>query len=219
LRAAREAESTLSKGYLTIVKTIEDDHIEAAKVSIQNQEIRDAYIAEVSAECKGLIKILESAQHLEEVSFRAENKIISKGEKLACRYMAAMLNDRGVPAQYVDLSDIIKNYNISTARDGFYQQLAFALGTVIHGVGDKVPVITGYFGHVPGGLLHSIGRGYTDLCAALVAVGIKAKELQIWKVRTRVAFMPKVRLIGHRKLMASSPQILERFQPQDCWPV
>jgi aspartate kinase len=26
-----------------------------------------------------------------------------------------------------------------------------------------------------------IGRGYTDLCAALVAVGIKAEELQVWK--------------------------------------
>lgn len=26
-----------------------------------------------------------------------------------------------------------------------------------------------------------IGRGYTDLCAALVAVGVKAAELQVWK--------------------------------------
>jgi aspartate kinase len=34
---------------------------------------------------------------------------------------------------------------------------------------------------VPDGLLHSIGRGYTDLCAALVAIGTSAKELQIWK--------------------------------------
>jgi aspartate kinase len=44
-----------------------------------------------------------------------------------------------------------------------------------------VPVITGYFGKVPGGLLDQIGRGYTDLCAALVAVGVNARELQIWK--------------------------------------
>jgi aspartate kinase len=26
-----------------------------------------------------------------------------------------------------------------------------------------------------------IGRGYTDLCAALIAVGVKAEELQVWK--------------------------------------
>jgi aspartate kinase len=41
--------------------------------------------------------------------------------------------------------------------------------------------ILGYFGSVPGGLLEGIGRGYTDLCAALVAVGLQAEELQVWK--------------------------------------
>src|ERR1700710_244330 len=47
---------------------------------------------------------------------------------------------------------------------------------------NRVPVVTGFFGNVPGSLLDGdIGRGYTDLCAALVAVGLKADELQIWK--------------------------------------
>ena len=39
----------------------------------------------------------------------------------------------------------------------------------------------GFFGNVPGSLLTAIGRGYTDLCAALAAVGLGAQELQIWK--------------------------------------
>ena len=39
----------------------------------------------------------------------------------------------------------------------------------------------GYFGPVPGSLLAQIGRGYTDLCAALCAVGLSASELQVWK--------------------------------------
>lgn len=34
---------------------------------------------------------------------------------------------------------------------------------------------------MPGSLLTSIGRGYTDLCAALAAVGLSSQELQIWK--------------------------------------
>lgn len=45
-----------------------------------------------------------------------------------------------------------------------------------------MPIVTGYFGTVPGGLMDGeIGRGYTDLCAALLAVGLKADELQVWK--------------------------------------
>lgn len=34
---------------------------------------------------------------------------------------------------------------------------------------------------MPGSLLAQIGRGYTDLCAALCAVGLSASELQVWK--------------------------------------
>ncbi|KAF3359266.1 hypothetical protein VdG1_02289 [Verticillium dahliae VDG1] len=50
------------------------------------------------------------------------------------------------------------------------------------GVASEVPVVTGFFGNVPGSLIDGdIGRGYTDLCAALCAVGICADELQVWK--------------------------------------
>lgn len=34
---------------------------------------------------------------------------------------------------------------------------------------------------MPGSLLRQVGRGYTDLCSALLAVGLEASELQIWK--------------------------------------
>lgn len=149
---------------------------------IKSLDVADKFAAQVEAECDNLIKVLQSAQHLEEVSHRAENKIISEGEKLACQFMAALLEDRGVPAQYVDLSNVIKDHGVSVIeKTVHYQQLAEALGKEILACGDRVPIVTGYFGHVPGGLLHSIGRGYTDLCAALVAVGIQAAELQVWK--------------------------------------
>ena len=34
---------------------------------------------------------------------------------------------------------------------------------------------------MPHSLLHSVGRGYSDFCAAMCAVGIGAREVQIWK--------------------------------------
>ena len=34
---------------------------------------------------------------------------------------------------------------------------------------------------MPESLLHGVGRGYSDVCAAMCAVGIGARELQIWK--------------------------------------
>jgi aspartate kinase len=183
LRAARAAEHPNHRGYDEIVEAIRTDHIQAGKDILKSADILASYTEEVNAECESLVKILESAQHLEEVTNRAEDKIISKGEKLSCRYMAALLNDRGTPAQFVDLSDVVKLHAPVKGglNDKFYRDLAEDLGKEVAACGDKVPVITGYFGNVPGGLLNSIGRGYTDLCAALVAVGTQAKELQVWK--------------------------------------
>ncbi|PSN71595.1 aspartate kinase [Corynespora cassiicola Philippines] len=182
LRAARAAELAGSRGYDAEVEAIRLDHIQTGKDTLASEDILAAFVADVNAECEGLTKILESAQHLEEVTNRAQDKIISKGEKLSCRYMTALLQDRGVPAQYVDLSDVVKS-NAPTKGLGekFYKDLAAALAREVEACGEKVPVITGYFGNVPGGILTSIGRGYTDLCAALVAVGIGAQELQVWK--------------------------------------
>lgn len=156
--------------------------MQAGRNTLKQPELLAAFIEDVNAECESLTRILESAQHLEEVTSRAEDKIISKGEKLSCRYMTALLNDRGTPAQMVDLSHVIDfDAPAKGLNDAFYKQLAKALAREVEACGDKVPVITGFFGNVPGGILETIGRGYTDLCAALVAVGIQAKELQVWK--------------------------------------
>lgn len=181
LRAAREAEIAGSRHYDSIVEAIRSDHVQAAKDTIRSAGIIEQFAQDVDAQCDSLLKILESAQHLEEVSTRAEDKIISKGEKLSCLFMAAVLQDRGVEAQYVDLSDVTRFDSTKNADERFYVDLAAALAEEVQKCGDKVPVMTGYFGNVPGGLLNSIGRGYTDLCAALVAVGVRASELQVWK--------------------------------------
>src|SRR6185295_14183477 len=57
--------------------------------------------------------------------------------------------------------------------------MIYILLTCVHSY--NMSFFVGFFGQVPGSILCSIGRGYTDLCAALIAVGIGAKELQIWK--------------------------------------
>jgi aspartate kinase len=63
----------------------------------------------------------------------------------------------------------------------FYDSVAIAVGERIKQCASRVPVVTGFFGPVPGSLLRQVGRGYTDLLSALLAVGLEASELQIWK--------------------------------------
>ena len=169
------------------MEAIRVDHIEAGKQDIanENEKILAKYVADVTAECENLLQILKSARFLKAVTPQTKDMIMSTGEKLACLYMTALLQSHGLEAVYVDLSEVI---NFTTPmmsgelEEDFYTNLAVALRErVLACPPNAVPVITGYFGKVPGSLYAQVGRGYTDLCAALVAVGLRARELQIWK--------------------------------------
>ncbi|KAK2749163.1 Aspartokinase [Myotisia sp. PD_48] len=182
LRAAREAENPKSSHYLTLVEAVRVEHAQVAEDLVRSPELRTQLLEAFEQECARVLKILEAAQTLGEISSRCVDMVISAGEKLSCHLMATLLLDRGVDAEYVDMSDSIDFAAGVVALDQeFYDKLAALFAQKLLACKAKVPVVTGYFGVVPGGLLDKIGRGYTDLCAALVAVGINAQELQIWK--------------------------------------
>lgn len=163
-----------------MVACIEDDHIRAAKFYIQGQDIVEVLSNDIKEECQELRLDLAAAQRIGESPGFAD-RIISRGEILSARFMQALLKDRGIGSRLVDMSEVIR-FTVSHGLDqNFYQCLADALAKEVAACGKQVPLVTGYFGPVPGGLLNQIGRGYTDLCAALVAVGLHADELQIWK--------------------------------------
>ncbi|RFU33694.1 hypothetical protein B7463_g2614, partial [Scytalidium lignicola] len=165
-----------------LVRAIRDDHINAAS-HILDPSIRSQLIRDIENECQEIVEYRVAAErwHLEFDS-RAKDRVVSFGEKLSCRFVTALLLDRGVDAEYIDLSDIMHLKSPRRIDHEFYRIVTGILKEKILACGDKVPVVTGYFGAVPGGLIDGeIGRGYTDLCAALIAVGIAAKELQVWK--------------------------------------
>lgn len=173
---------SLVQEYKRLVQIIQEDHVRAAETCIRDLKIRNALVTEIISECKEILDYRLAAQrwHLE-IDSRSKDRIVSYGEKLSCRFMTALLRDRGVEAEYVDLSDVI-NFKSGGINQEFYDSLAESLTAKVIACEDRVPVLTGFFGAVPGGLMDGeIGRGYTDLCAALVAVGLRAEELQVWK--------------------------------------
>ena len=98
-------------------------------------------------------------------------------------YIIIFLYFQGVKSAFVNLEKIVQqHFDAKNLDQRFYDYLSQRLAEVINSLdANCVPVVTGFLGPVPGSLVSSIGRGYTDLTAALVAVGTGAKELQIWK--------------------------------------
>lgn len=182
LKAAAEAAKSNSTAYKSIVTSICDDHVQAAVSTLRSPDLLANLTVEIERETHDLMKYLTAAHTLGEVSPRTLDIIISKGEILSCYFIAALLQDLGIDAYVIDLSSIrTVEAPSGDVNHGFYEDYAEALRPVFLESGNRVPVITGFFGPVPGGLLSHVGRGYTDLCAALVAISLGASELQILK--------------------------------------
>ncbi|KAM3539817.1 hypothetical protein ARSEF1564_007258 [Beauveria bassiana] len=164
-----------------LIQGIQSDHIKAIHGLIKSPLILNSLINEINAECQKAMELLTAARTLGEVTQKCLDRVISTGEKLSARVLYALLQDRAISAEYVDLSDVI-NFPAAVPLDHeFCNRLATRLGEVVQLSRARVTVVTGFFGRVPCGLLKGLGRGYTDLCAALLAVGIPGAQLQVWK--------------------------------------
>ncbi|KIJ27346.1 hypothetical protein M422DRAFT_37825 [Sphaerobolus stellatus SS14] len=175
------------------VDLLKSEHITAAKQSVNDPGILRELITEIEQDCEGLRNFLFAAQVIDEISPRSKDSIVGVGERLSCKLVAAILRDRGIDSEFVSLENIVpegleesegqgsRHRDVETLDQSFYDKLAVVLGERLKQCGNKVPVVTGFFGPVPGSLLKQIGRGYTDLLAALLTVGLEAAELQIWK--------------------------------------
>ncbi|QKD52041.2 Aspartate/glutamate/uridylate kinase [Fusarium oxysporum Fo47] len=167
----------------SIIRDIRDDQVATVQIYILRQDIRDETIRQITADCQELLDYTSAAKRFNlDINGKAKDKMVSFGEKLSCRLMVAMLRDRDIPAEYVDLSDIVPSNNLDQLKPEFFHEAAAVFGKRVEACNGRVPVITGFFGTVPGSLIDSgIGRGYSDLCAVLVAIGLHAERVQIWK--------------------------------------
>lgn len=86
--------SLVSK-YERLVDVIRDDHIAAARSHIQDEAIASRLSKDIETECKEIqeYRLAVERWHLE-IDSRSKDRLVSFGEKLSCRFVAALLQDR-----------------------------------------------------------------------------------------------------------------------------
>jgi len=180
-RLVAAAEAAIAHGaYYKIIDLLEERHLEAIDKAINDRAIKEQVKQDVDAKFHKLKSFLDAIGVIGEISPRSMDVIIGMGEKLSARIFAAVLNDQGIDAIYCNLENLV-DQPFTEVNNEFCLYLQTRLGEQVKAAGSRVTVFTGFLGFVPGGILKSIGRGYTDFTAALVAAGAGAKELQIWK--------------------------------------
>ncbi|KAI0114957.1 aspartate kinase [Daldinia grandis] len=186
------------KQLVDLVDLIKDNHLNVLKAFMNSparmalhSQIYEETVSGIQNECESLKRFLLAAQIIGELSARSKDRVISLGEKLSCMIVAACLTNNGTPAKAVFLDNIISSAFGNSIHDQvaaferlgpkLYQALASQIAGRIRECGSAIPIVTGFFGIMPDSLLQTVGRGYSDLCAAMCAVAVGAEELQIWK--------------------------------------
>ncbi len=161
---------------------IEDTHMDALygilKSRIGREETRQLIQSELSA----VREFCHALGVIRELSPRSHDLIIGCGERLSAGLVAGILRDQGVDAHYVNLSRLFVQ-DLNTHKRGYQETARQRLRETLEPIVNKggLPVVTGFFGHVKGGIIHGVGRGYTDLTSALVAGALGSRCLQVWK--------------------------------------
>jgi len=167
----KETENNLRVKHQSVVGQFIDDGGERAALG----RIFDARLAEFSRLCSSITV-------LGELTNRGLDVVSGLGERLSAPLLAAVLRSRGIPAEYVDATEIVVTDNVfggaaplMAATTELSRPRLMAI--IEHGV---VPVITGFVGATVDGIPTTLGRGASDYSAAIVGAVLDADEIQIW---------------------------------------
>ena len=119
---------------------------------------------------------------LGEASPRARDAIASLGERMSIRILAAALQSAGIKAEAVEASGfIITDDRYQSANPDMQASLPAAQSILLPILESGcVPVVTGFMGATPSGVITTLGRGGSDFTAAILGVLLKADEVWIW---------------------------------------
>ena len=158
----------------------------------RHQEISAAQIsdlalrAQVTQEMAGLFAsfgdLCRAISVLGEASPRALDAVASLGERLSVRLLAAVCQAHGVQSQWVESTEcIITNNTFQNAHPDFGAS-TLATRTKLNPLlqAGIVPVVTGFIGATPEGVVTTLGRGGSDYSAAILGAVLPADDVWIW---------------------------------------
>lgn len=176
------------------------DHLlEAADLAVKGtvdvkkiMELHNQTEKELGIKADSLVALQEELQQLltgismlKELTKRTRDYLVSFGERMSVRLMAAYLKKEGLTADYFDSWDIgfvsDSNYMSAELDDCVWQTIPEHLNDYKNGKSDVIPIVTGFIAKDKAGHITTLGRGGSDLSATMIGSAMQAEEIQTWK--------------------------------------
>lgn len=132
-----------------------------------------------------LQQLLTGISMLKELTKRTRDYLVSFGERLSVRIMAAYLKKEGIPARFYDAWDIgiVSDSCFMSAEllDEVWENIPRYLTAYKNGDDNQIPIVTGFIAKDKKGNITTLGRGGSDLTATIIGSAMGAEEIQTWK--------------------------------------
>lgn len=137
---------------------------------------------EVAGDLSDLRAVLASVAILQELTPRGTDRVVAAGELISSRMVAALLRARGVPARWIDARQVmITDDSFGVALPQADATQAAAARVIEPALADgEVAVMGGFVGATAAGITTTLGRGGSDVSAAVIGAALNAPEIQIW---------------------------------------
>ncbi|MDB2606271.1 bifunctional aspartate kinase/homoserine dehydrogenase I [Zobellia sp.] len=168
-----------SEGYKSILKEIEDRHLETVKTLI-NVNAQSKVLSKVKSELNTLETLLEGAFLIGETTPRLSDKIVSYGELLSSYIISEYFAQEQLEASYVDSRELIKTNDINGKASVNFESTNANCLDFCNQDKHKVVVMGGFIASSENGNSTTLGRGGSDYTAAIVAAAVNAEFLEIW---------------------------------------
>jgi aspartate kinase len=182
LRAAASAATGDRTGALAISSRLRCRHRDTACALIKNSTDAAEISTRIDQKFDSLDEILRGLAAILELTPRISDLVVSYGERISSRIVAAAFRERGIDAARVDARDIIvtdSQFQKAVPQDALIEKRAAEkLRPLIDA--KQVPVMGGFIASNEEGITTTLGRGGSDFTGALVGGALTAEAIEIW---------------------------------------
>jgi aspartate kinase len=182
LRAAAAAAEGDRTGALAISSRLRARHRDTSAELVKDKSAAAALIQLIDERFDALDEVLRGLSAIRELTPRISDQIVSYGERLSSRIVAAAFRERGVPAVHADAREVIvtnSDFQKAAPLDDIIEKRATEKLKPLVAQG-KVPVMGGFIASSEEGLTTTLGRGGSDFTGALVGGALDAETIEIW---------------------------------------
>ncbi len=182
LDAARKAATGNKWGYLSTGEKLRDRHHEVLDQLVADLADRDQVSAQVNTLIDEFVQVCNAINILGELTPRILDNIVSFGERLSSRVIAAVLRDHDIQSRQYDATQFVITDDCFQSANLHWDETqtkidAHLLPAIAEGI---TPVLTGFIGQTQQGVITTLGRGGSDYSGAIFAAATNSHELIIW---------------------------------------